>query len=125
MQDFSNYSYTIQIDDLEETARKAIEGGYSVSVVINGEYYNIEKGDDHMNKKTTNKIKVGDIVLVGYNTDASSYYMGVVTDLNEEEEMACIKDLSQVEDNIQPLRCLTKATLGECVDELRSIYGYY
>lgn len=71
------------------------------------------------------KIKVGDIVLVGYSTDASSYYMAVVTDINEDEEMACVKDLSQIEDNIQPLRCLTKATLSECVDELRSIYGYY
>ena len=42
MQDFSRYPYTIQINDLEETVMKAIKGGYSVSVVINGEYYDVD-----------------------------------------------------------------------------------
>ena len=42
MQDFSNYSYTIQIDDLKETVIKAMKGGYPVFVVINGEYYDVD-----------------------------------------------------------------------------------
>ena len=65
------------------------------------------------------EIKVGDIVIDNY------YYLAVVTEVNEDEEMACVKDLSQIEDNIQPFRCLRKATPDECLDELRSIYGYY
>lgn len=67
-------------------------------------------------------IKVGDIVRVGNKT---CHYIAVITELNELEEMAVIKDLSQIEGNIQPLRCLEKATLLDCVDELRSIYGFY
>ena len=74
--------------------------------------------------KADDKIKVGDIVLVGYNTD-NSYYMAVVTDMNEDEEMVTVKDISRTEDNIQPMRCITKATLEECADELRSLYGFY
>lgn len=64
-------------------------------------------------------IKVGDIVKVGKK------YLAVVTEVDELEEMVRIQDISQIEDNIQPLRCITKATLSECVEELRSIYGYY
>lgn len=41
MQDFTEYSYTIRLDSLEETVRKAIEGGCNVMMVINGEYYDI------------------------------------------------------------------------------------
>lgn len=52
MQDFSRYSYTIQIDDLKETVMKAIEGGYSVSVVINGEYYDVDPGSVEKENKT-------------------------------------------------------------------------
>ena len=64
-------------------------------------------------------IKVGDIVKVGKK------YLAVVTEVDELEEMVRIQDISQIEDNIHPLRCITKATLEDCVDELRSIYGYY
>ena len=42
MQDFRNYSYVIQINDLERTVKEAIEGGYSAFVVINGEYYDVD-----------------------------------------------------------------------------------
>lgn len=42
MQDFSNYSYTIQIDDLKETVMKVMKNGYPVFVVINGEYYDVD-----------------------------------------------------------------------------------
>ena len=70
------------------------------------------------------QINVGDIVLVGYNT-GNSYYMAVVTGINEDEEMVTVKDITQIEDNIQPMRCITKATLEECADELRSLYGFY
>lgn len=42
MQDFSRYPYIIQINDLEETARKVINGGWPIFVVINGEYYDID-----------------------------------------------------------------------------------
>ena len=69
------------------------------------------------------EIKVGDIVRVGIRDHY--YYLAVVTEVNEDEEMACVKDLTQIEDNIQPFRCLRKATLDECIDELRGIYGYY
>ena len=74
--------------------------------------------------KTDDKIKVGDIVKVGY-PDADSYYMAVVTDMDEDEEMVTVKDISRTEDNIQPMRCITKATPEECADELRSLYGFY
>ena len=46
MQDFRSYSYTIRIDKLEETAREVIKAGYSVTVIINGEYYEIETATD-------------------------------------------------------------------------------
>ena len=68
-------------------------------------------------------MKVGDIVVVGVNKYTS--YMGVISEINELEEMARIKDISGIEDNIQPFRCLRKATPEECEDELRSLYGYY
>lgn len=42
MQDFSNYPYIIQLQDLEKTARKVIENGLSVTVIINGEYYDVD-----------------------------------------------------------------------------------
>ena len=46
MQDFVNYNYTIKIQDLEKTAQKVIESGYSFLVVINGEYYDIQIQDE-------------------------------------------------------------------------------
>lgn len=42
MQDFTEYSYTIRLDSLEETVRKVIECGCNVMMVINGEYYDID-----------------------------------------------------------------------------------
>ena len=42
MQNFTEYSYTIRLDRLEETVRKVIEGGCNVTVIINGEYYDID-----------------------------------------------------------------------------------
>ena len=66
-------------------------------------------------------IRKGDIVRVGLG----DYYMAVVTDINEDEEMVTVKDITQIEDNIQPMRCITKATPFECAEELRSLYGFY
>jgi len=51
MQDFRSYSYTIEIDKLEETAREVIKAGYSVTVIINGEYYEVT--DDSPAEKET------------------------------------------------------------------------
>ena len=65
---------------------------------------------------------IGDIVRVGLG---DHYYLAVVTDINQEEEMVRVKDLSQVEDNIQPMWCVRKANIAEMMDELRSIYGFY
>lgn len=42
MQDFSKYDYSIQLSELEKTVRDVIEHGYSVTVCINGEYYDIK-----------------------------------------------------------------------------------
>ncbi len=67
-------------------------------------------------------MKVGDIVKVGYK---DNYYMAVVTEINEDEEMVCVKDITQIEDNIQPMKCVTPASEQEVVDELRSLYGFY
>lgn len=46
MQDFRSYSYTIEIDKLEETAREAAAIGAGVYLIINGEYYEIETATD-------------------------------------------------------------------------------
>lgn len=63
----------------------------------------------------------GDIVVVG---TGEYYYMAVITEINEEEEMVVVQDLSQIKDNIQPMRC-RKATAEEMMEELRNIYGFY
>ena len=67
-------------------------------------------------------MKVGDIVKVGLG---DHYYLAVITEMDENEEMVRVKDLSQIEDNIQPMRCVRKATVDDMIQELRSIYGYY
>lgn len=41
MQDFRSYSYKLNIKELEETAREVMKAGYSVTVIINGEYYEV------------------------------------------------------------------------------------
>ena len=41
MQDFTEYSYSIDIDKLEQTVKEAVQGGCNVTVIINGEYYDI------------------------------------------------------------------------------------
>ena len=64
----------------------------------------------------------GDIGKVG---NGDHYYLAVLTEVDELEEMVRVKDLSQIEDNIQPMRCVRKATMDEITDELRTIYGYY
>ena len=46
MQDFSSYSYTIRIEELEKTAREAAAIGAEVYMIINGEYYEIETATD-------------------------------------------------------------------------------
>ena len=51
MQDFRNYSYVIQINDLERTVKEAIEGGYSAYIVLNGEYYDIDISSHQEDKK--------------------------------------------------------------------------
>lgn len=67
-------------------------------------------------------MRVGDIVKVGLG---DHYYLAVITEMDENEEMVKVKDLSQIEDNIQPMRCVRKATVDDMIQELRSIYGYY
>ena len=67
-------------------------------------------------------MKVGDIVKVGLG---DHYYLAGITEMDENEEMVRVKDLSQIEDNIQPMRCVRKASADDMVDELRRIYGYY
>lgn len=42
MQNFKDYSYTIQIDKLEETARAAASTGCKIYMIINGEFYDID-----------------------------------------------------------------------------------
>ena len=37
-----SYDYTIKIAELQKVIKKAHKGGYSVSLTINGEYYNIK-----------------------------------------------------------------------------------
>ena len=41
MQDFRTYDYQIPIKDLEDTVKEVIKHGYSVTIVINGEYYDV------------------------------------------------------------------------------------
>ena len=41
MQDFSKYSYTIQLYELEKLATDVISAGHNVTVIINGEYYDV------------------------------------------------------------------------------------
>lgn len=36
-------AYTIQLERLEEAIREALEAGYNAMVVINGEYYSVER----------------------------------------------------------------------------------
>ncbi len=67
-------------------------------------------------------MKKGDIVKVDFG---NHYHLAVITEIDEDEEMCVVKDLSQIEDNIQPLRCVREATADDIADELRSIYGYY
>ena len=67
-------------------------------------------------------MKIGDIVRVG---NGDNYYIAVVTEINEEEEMVCVKDITQIEDNIQPMRCVEIATVDEIINELRSLYGFF
>lgn len=67
-------------------------------------------------------MNVGDIVKVG---TGDHYYLAVVTEINEDEEMVRVKDFTQIEDNIQPMRCVKKATVDDMVNELRMIYGYF
>lgn len=45
MQDFTEYPYSIDIDKLEQTAKNAMQGGYRVTVIINGEYYDINMNE--------------------------------------------------------------------------------
>ena len=67
-------------------------------------------------------MKVGDIVRVGLG---NHYDLAAITEMDENEEMIRVKDLSQIEDNIQPMRCVRKATADDMAAELRRIYGYY
>lgn len=38
-------AYTINISDIEKTVKKAIANGYTVTLEINGEYYDIDTGN--------------------------------------------------------------------------------
>lgn len=68
-------------------------------------------------------MSVGDIVKVGTR---DHYYLAVITEINEDEEMVRVKDITQIEDNIQPMRCIKKATADDMAKELKRIYcGYY
>lgn len=48
MQDFRTYDYQISIENLEDTAREVIKHGYNVTIIINGEYYDVI---DHNNSR--------------------------------------------------------------------------
>ena len=52
MQNFIEYPYTIQLNKLAETAEEAIKAGYNVTVIINGEYYNISTDGEKKPGKT-------------------------------------------------------------------------
>lgn len=52
MQNFFDNSYTININKLEKTVKEAIKAGYNVTVIINGEYYNIST-DEEKTENTT------------------------------------------------------------------------
>ena len=49
MQDFKKYSYTIQLDKLQQVIKEAIKAGYNAQVIINGEYYDIAPETDTEN----------------------------------------------------------------------------
>ena len=67
-------------------------------------------------------MKVGDIVRVN---ECNSYYMAVITDINEKDGIICVKDITKIEYNFQPIKCIEIATEFEIADELRSLYGFY
>ena len=50
MQDFTTYSYNINLSDIEKVLSNVINKGYEPLILINGEYYNIitsnEEGSD-------------------------------------------------------------------------------
>ena len=52
MQNFIEYPYNIQLNELAKTAEEAIKAGYNVTVIINGEYYNIST-DEEKTENTT------------------------------------------------------------------------
>lgn len=53
MQNFIEYPYTISIDKLETTAKEAMQAGYNVTVIINGEYYNVSNNKEKTANTTT------------------------------------------------------------------------
>jgi len=55
MQDFRKYSYRIRLEDLEKVAREATNGGYNVTVIINGEYYDIGGLENEQNRTDCRK----------------------------------------------------------------------
>ena len=42
MQDFQRYDYTIREDDILRVLRDAAAHGYTPTVIINGEFYDVE-----------------------------------------------------------------------------------
>lgn len=59
-------------------------------------------------------MKVGDIVVVGYQGDS---YLAVVTDIDKSEGMVEVKRQNQSEE-LHPLRCVHKAEPDEMTLEL-------
>ena len=43
MQDFKNCNYTLNFDEIPEKIRDVIRGGYSIYIIINGEFYDINR----------------------------------------------------------------------------------
>lgn len=55
MQNFFDNAYTININKLEKTVKDVIQAGYNVTVIINGEYYNISTDEEKKPGKTAKR----------------------------------------------------------------------
>lgn len=53
MQNCFDNSYAININKLEKTIKDVMQAGYNVTVIINGEYYNISTDEEKTANTTT------------------------------------------------------------------------
>ncbi len=51
MRDLPNDYYIVKLEDIEKHVMECIKGGYSVYLVMNGEYYDIDANSSHEDKK--------------------------------------------------------------------------